>query len=129
MATFIASIAAISVTPSTAAAKLRDPTPEEARVAAEKKAQADAQAAKDKQALTASMDALSERWRAKAAANGWAVNPPIPIASPTAAVSAPATQSGSSGQPGGKIGEAGQAAPVTSEKAGNVTPMSGGVAK
>lgn len=105
-----------------AMAKLPAPTPAQVQDAAAKKVQADAQAAKDREALTVTMDTLTQRWRGKAAATGWAVNPPTPIETPSAAVNLPASQSGSSGQPGGQRGDAAQAAPVTSEKAGTAAP-------
>jgi len=68
-----------------AAAKLPPPTPEQAAAQTAKKAAADAQAAKDKEALLASMDALNTRWRTQAKAKGWKANPPTPVAAPAAA--------------------------------------------
>lgn len=105
-----------------AIARLPDPTPAQAEAAAAKKKQADAQAEKEKQELAASMDAIAARWRARAAANGWPMNPPTPVAAPAQAVGMPATQSGPSGQPGGRQGSAALAAPVRSEKAGTAPP-------
>lgn len=103
-------------------ADLPKPTPAEAEAAALKKAQAAAQAEKDKQALLATMDAITARWRSKAAAAGWRTYPPVPVAAPASAVSMPTTQAGSSGQPGGRMGAAAQAAPVRSEKSGTARP-------
>jgi len=103
-------------------ATLPPPTPEEAQAQAVKKAAADAQAAKDKDALLASMDALSTRWRANARAKGLKVNPPTAMASASVAVKAPAAQNSPTGQPDGKLTAAGAAAPKTSEKAGTAAP-------
>lgn len=102
----------------TALATLPKPTPAEAEAQAAKKAAADAQAAKDKEALLAKMDALTASWRAKAPSKGLKVNPPTPLPAPVAAVTAPATQSGANGQPNGVMTAAGAAAPMTSEKSG-----------
>jgi len=55
-------------------------TPEQAQAAAVKKADADAKAAKEKEQLAASMDAVSARWRAQAPSHGWKINPPTAIA-------------------------------------------------
>lgn len=99
-------------------------TPQDA--AAAKKAQAAAQAEKDKQALLASMDAVAGRWRSNASTHGRQVHAPTPIAAPATAVAAPATQAGASGQPGGQMGSAAKAAPVTSEKAGTAPPAPAG---
>lgn len=104
-----------------AAAKLPQPTQEQEQAAAAKKAQAEAQAEKDKQSLAASMDAVTARWRARAAANGWPTHPATAVAA-AQGLSAPATQSGPSGQPGGKLGSAAAEAPVRSEKAGTAPP-------
>lgn len=66
-------------------------TPAQQEAAALKKAEADAKLAKDKAALSASMDALSTRWRSQAPSKGWRVNPPVAIAAaPAAAPGAPA---------------------------------------
>ena len=100
---------------SLALATLPPPTPAEAQAQATKKAAADAQAAKDKESLLASMDSLSTRWRGAAKAKGLTVHPPTPIAAPTVAVTMPAKESGPAGQPNGKLTAAGAAAPKTSE--------------
>jgi hypothetical protein len=105
-----------------ARATLPPPTPEQAQAQAVKKAAADAQAAKDKAALLASMDGVSDRWRANARAKGLKINPPTPMASPGAAVTAPADQNSPTGQPDGKLTAAGAAAPKTSEKNGTAAP-------
>jgi len=78
------------------------PTPAQQQAAAAKKAAADAQAAKDKQELAASMDAITARWRARAASQGWKAHAPVAIA----AAAAPA----------------GPAVPIKSEKLGTAPP-------
>lgn len=108
--------------PALALAKLPPPTPAQAQIAAEKKAQAQAAAEKDKQALLASMDALSARWRSRAATEGWKANPAVSLAAPLPALVQPNTQTSASGQPGGVMGPAARAAPVTSEKSGTAAP-------
>ncbi|MDB5959762.1 MAG: hypothetical protein JWP59_1056 [Massilia sp.] len=105
-----------------AGATLPPPTPAEAQAQAAKKAAADAQAAKDKESLLASMDTLSERWRGNAKAKGLTIHPPTPIAAPVVAVTMPAKETGPAGQPDGKLTAAGAAAPKTSEKAGTAAP-------
>ncbi|MDB5931530.1 MAG: hypothetical protein JWR60_3237 [Polaromonas sp.] len=72
---------------------------------------------KAKQSLAAAMDANSERWRSRAAANGWPVFAPTPVQA-IAGFNASATQSGPSGQPGGRPGSQAEQAPVQSEKSG-----------
>lgn len=99
-------------------ATLPKPTPAEAEAQAAKKAAADAQAAKDKEALLAKMDALTAAWRAKAPSKGLKVNAPTPLPAPVAALTAPALQSAPSGQPQGVMTATGAAAPITSEKSG-----------
>ncbi len=66
-------------------AALPPPTPAQAQAAAAKKAEADAKAAKDKEALAKSIDAVSARWRSRAAGQGWKVNAPVAIAAAPAA--------------------------------------------
>lgn len=106
-----------------AAAKLPPPTPEQAQAAAAKKAQAAAQAEKEKQELAASMAQIAARWRSRAAEQGWTVHAPTPV-EPVAGFKASETQSGASGQPGGRIGPAAQQeqAPIRSEKLGTAPP-------
>lgn len=108
--------------PVLALGKLPPPTPAQAQVAAEKKALAQAAADKDKQALLATMDALSARWRGRAATEGWTVHAPVAVAAPMPALVQPNTQSSASGQPGGVMGEVAKAAPMTSEKSGTAAP-------
>jgi colicin import membrane protein len=72
-------------------------------------------------ALAASMDAVASRWRTRAQAQGWRVNPQTPVAA-LAGFDASATQSSPSGQPAGRLTEAGAAAPGRSEKAGTAAP-------
>lgn len=93
----------------TAQAALPAPTPAQQQAAATKKAAADAQAAKDKESLAASMDAVSARWRANAAAQGKKVNPPVAIAA-----------AGSATPP--KTSPAALAAMMPSEKHGTAPP-------
>ncbi|AXA91543.1 hypothetical protein [Massilia sp. YMA4] len=83
--------AALLLASALAHATLPPPTPQQAAAAAAKKAQADAQAQQDKAALLQSMDAVSARWRARAAKEGWSTHPPVAVAAPAAAVTAPAT--------------------------------------
>jgi hypothetical protein len=103
-------------------ATLPPPSPAQAQAAAAKKAQADAQAAKDKEQLLATMDNLASRWRSHAASKGLHTNPPVAVAAPTAAVTAPTIGAAPSGQPGGKLGPAAQSAPARSEKLGTAAP-------
>ena len=67
------------------AAALPPPSPAQAKAAADKKAAADAQAAKEKERLAASMDAVSARWRQRAASEGYKIKPPVVVASGTGA--------------------------------------------
>lgn len=105
-----------------ALAALPAPTPQQAQAAAEKKAQAAAQAQKEREEMLAAMDAIAARWRARAAKEGKPTNPPVPVAAPTAALTAPAEGKGPAGQPGGRLGPAAKDAPVRSEKAGTAPP-------
>ena len=111
----------LALVPSSVTAKLPEPTPEQARAAADKKAQAAAQAEKDKQALVNKMDEVAERWRKRAAEKNWKVHPPTPVKA-VAGIDASSGQSGASGQPGGKIGEAAKQLPIRSEKHGTAAP-------
>lgn len=63
-----------------AVAALPPPSPAQAQQAAAKKAAADAQAAKEKERLAASMDAVSARWRQRAATEGYKIKPPVVVA-------------------------------------------------
>ena len=112
-------IAALALALSAAAAHaaLPPPTPAQQEAAAAKKAAADAQAAKDKALLAASMDAISARWRSRASAQGWKTHAPVAIAS-----AAPAQAAAPAGQPEGKLTPAGAAAPIKSEKLGTAPP-------
>jgi hypothetical protein len=102
----------------TAHAALPPPTPAQQEAAAAKKAAADAQAAKDKQELAASMDAIVARWRTRAGAQGWKTHAPVAIA----AASSPTQAAAPAGQPDGKLTAAGAAAPIKSEKLGTAPP-------
>jgi hypothetical protein len=102
----------------TAHAALPAPTPAQQQAAAAKKAAADAQAAKDKQELGASMDAIVARWRTRAGAQGWKTHAPIAIA----AASSPTQAAAPAGQPDGTLTAAGAAAPIKSEKLGTAPP-------
>ncbi|KGF83009.1 hypothetical protein IA69_01845 [Massilia sp. JS1662] len=112
-------IAALALALSAAAAHaaLPPPTPAQQEAAAAKKAAADAQAAKDKALLAASMDAISARWRSRASAQGWQTHAPVAIAA-----AAPAQAAAPAGQPEGKLTPAGAAAPIKSEKLGTAPP-------
>lgn len=90
-------------------------TPAQQQAAAVKKAAADAQAAKAKEQLAASMDALSTRWRSQAGTKGWTTHPPVAIAA------APAP--GAPGAPAAGVPAPGAAA--TTAPPG--TPLSGAV--
>jgi len=107
---------ALALCAATAHAALPPPTPAQPEAAAAKKAAADAQAAKDKASLAASMDAITARWRGRAAQQGWKAHAPIAIAAAAPAAAAPA------GQPEGKLTPAGAAAPIKSEKLGTAPP-------
>jgi len=97
-------------------AALPPPSPAQAQEAAAKKAQADAKAAKDKEALAASMDEISGHWRQRATQEGWTIKPPPLVAGPTGVAASDPTPA-SAGVPspapaGGAPGTAG-AAPAT----------------
>jgi colicin import membrane protein len=117
---------ALVLSAATAHAALPPPTPAQQEAAAAKKAAADAQAAKDKASLAASMDAITARWRARAGAQGWKTHAPVAIAAaaPAAAgaAGAPAQAAAPAGQPEGKLTPAGAAAPIRSEKLGTAPP-------
>lgn len=113
----LAALALVCAT-ATAHAALPAPTPAQQQAAAAKKAAADAQAAKDKQELGASMDAIAARWRARAGAQGWKTHAPVAIA----AASSPTQAAAPAGQPDGKLTAAGAAAPIKSEKLGTAPP-------
>jgi hypothetical protein len=120
--------------PSLAPAALPAPTPQQAQAAAEKKAQAQIVAEKEKQALLARMDVVTERWRSRAASEGWQVRPPVAIAA--AAPAAAPAQAGTAGAlaPASPVAGAGPAPtaaapaaaaavpPIRSEKAGTAPP-------
>jgi hypothetical protein len=112
----------LAATSGAALAALPPPTPAQVEQQKAKKAIADAQAEKDKQALLAKMDQLTASWRGKAGAKGWTVNAPTPLAAQAQAVTAPALQSAPSGQPNGQLTATGAQAPITSEKAGTAAP-------
>lgn len=117
-------------------AALPAPTPAQQQAAAAKKAQADVQAAKDKQNLAASMDAVSARWRSRAAQQGWKTHAPVAVvaAAPAGAAAAPApgsaggivTAAGAGGQQAGQQDgqlRASAANPIVkSEKFGTAPP-------
>lgn len=98
-------------------------TPAQQEAAAAKKAEADAKAARDKELLSASMDAVSARWRSQAASHGWKINPPTAIAqAPAPGIQAPGTAAPATGAPG--VGSSG----VTPPNAGVVAPAPAGAA-
>ena len=100
------------------------PTPAQQQAAAAKKAAADADAAKAKEQLAASMDAVSARWRSRAASQGWKTNPPVAIA----AAPAPAAAPGAAGAPGSaqSVPVAGSPAPGPSATGGPPGPALSG---
>ena len=108
---------ALALSAATAHAALPPPTPAQQEAAAAKKAAADAQAARDKALLAASMDAITARWRSRASAQGWKAHAPVAIAA-----AAPAQAAAPAGQPEGKLTAAGAAAPIKSEKLGTAPP-------
>jgi len=77
---------------SAAWAALPPPSPAEAQKAAAKKAEADAKAAQEKEALNASMDRISGHWRQRAAKEGWKAKPPVALAAAPASGAAPLSQ-------------------------------------
>lgn len=115
---------------SVAWATLPPPTPAQQQAAAEKKAKADAQAAKDKLSLAASMDAVTTRWRSRAAEQGWKTNPAVAIAAAAPAAGAVTAAGPANPPPAGSPGAgnttaAGQAAgqpAIKSEKLGTAPP-------
>ena len=118
------------------------PTPAQQEAAAAKKAAADAQAAKDKASLAASMDAVSTRWRGRAAQQGWKTHAPVAIAAAAPAAAVPAagapaaaagagaapsaggivTTAGAGGQQAGQLPAAPANPIVKSEKFGTAPP-------
>ncbi len=104
-------------------AKLPAPTPEQQQAAAAKKAQAAAQQEKEKQQLTESMDRIAERWRGRAAKEGWKTHPPTPVAATGAPTQAAQPTPGQpvAGQPGGTAA-APTMPPIRSEKFGTAPP-------
>jgi hypothetical protein len=114
---------------SAAWAGLPPPTPAQQQAAADKKAKADAQAAKDKLSLAASMDVVTTRWRARAAEQGWKAYPAVAVAAaapaaaaPTAA--APATAAGPAAAPApGTPGTPPAAAPAAAPAAPAAPPV------
>lgn len=105
-----------------ASATLPPPTPAQAQAAAAKKAAAAEQAAKEKQELLASEDAITARWRSRAAAQGWHTNAAVPVAAPAAALGTPASGNAPAGQPGGKQSATAASLPIRSEKQGTAPP-------
>jgi hypothetical protein len=120
-------------------AALPAPTPAAQQAAAAKKADADAQAAKDKQSLGASMDAVSAHWRSQAAQKGWKTHPAVAIAAAPAPApaagaapasgtasgpgsSAPITGAVPAGQPAGTLTATSATLPIRSEKLGTAPP-------
>ncbi|NML15899.1 hypothetical protein [Azohydromonas caseinilytica] len=114
----------------TAQAALPAPTPEQQAAAAAKAAQAASAAALEKQQLEASMDRLSQRWRQRAAAQGWPVNAPTPVAAAQVGTSGGSGSAQVPGQgnphsaPGTPAAGAASAPPVPirSEKLGTAPP-------
>ncbi|MEX5749066.1 hypothetical protein AB3347_25665, partial [Massilia sp. X63] len=100
-------------------AALPPPTPAQQQEAAAKKAAADAKAAKDKELLAASIDAISARWRSQAPSKGWKINPPVTIA---AAPAAGAAAGSAATPPPGAAGVAGQGTMAPGAVANPVPP-------
>jgi hypothetical protein len=86
-------------------------TPAQQQAAAEKKAKADAQAAKDKESLAASMDAVSTRWRTRASQEGWKAHPAVAIAAAAPPAAAGAAAGGAAGANAAPVTTAGPASP------------------
>lgn len=105
-------------------AALPAPTPEQQAAAAAKAAQAASAAAVEKQQLADSMDHVAQRWRQRAASQGWKVNPPTPVATAaTTAGGSGGAQVPGQGNPHSAAGPSGGAAsapalPIRSEKLG-----------
>jgi len=95
-------------------------TPAQQQAAAAKKQAADAQAAKAKEQLTASMDALSARWRSNAASKGWTTHAPVAIAAAPVA-GTPAAGSTAAGVPA--PGPSATGAPIATSPAGGAVPQ------
>jgi colicin import membrane protein len=83
--------------------------PAQAAPAPAAKPDAAAQAAKEKQELAASMDAVVARWRSEAAKNGWPAHPATSVGSVAGITTSGAQPHTSASQP----------PPVRSEKSGN----------
>jgi hypothetical protein len=98
-------------------AALPSPTPAQQQAAAAKKAAGEAEAAKAKEQLAASMDALGTRWRSRAASQGWKTNAPVAIAAAPVAGS-PAVGAPAAGVPA--PGPAATGAPVGAPLSGAV---------
>jgi hypothetical protein len=115
----------LASSPAWAALPVAAPTPAQQQAAAAKKAAADAQAAKDQESLSASMDAVSSRWRSRAAQHGWETHPPVAVA---AAATSPAASAGivTTAGAGGQQGAPPPSSPanpiIKSEKYGTAPP-------
>ena len=125
-------LAALLASSAAALAGLPKPvlTPAQQQAAAAKKAEADAKLAKDKEALTASMDAISARWRTQAPAKGWRVNPPVTIiaaAPATAAAGAGAAPGVAVNMPGAATPGAAAGAAAAGTVPAGVTPPAAGM--
>jgi len=80
------------------------------------------QATQQARALAASMDAVAARWRSRASAQGWPMNPPTPVPD-LPGLKASTTQSAApTGQPQGRLTEAATQLPIRSEKLGTAPP-------
>jgi hypothetical protein len=113
-------------------ATLPAPTPAQQQAAAAKKAAGEADAAKQKEQLAASMDALSTRWRARAASQGWKTNAPVALAAaPVAGAAVPGTPGAVAPGAGSQaVGASAAGAPAPSPSATSATvglPLSGAV--
>ena len=118
-----AACAAIYAGTNLAWAGLPAPTPAQQQAAAAKKAAADADAAKAKEQLAASMDAISTRWRSRAASQGWTTHAPVTIAA-----AAPPATPGAPGLPVAGTPNAGSSAVGSTAPGPSATNAPPGVA-
>jgi hypothetical protein len=88
-------------------------SPAQQEAAAAKKAADDAKAARDKELLAASMDAVANRWRSQAGAKGWKITPPVAVA---------AAAPGAGAAPNMVLGTQGTGAGGTQAAAGGSAP-------
>lgn len=110
-------------------------TPAQQEAAAAKKAADDAKAARDKELLAASMDAVANRWRTQASAKGWKITPPVTVAAAPTSGAAPNMVLGTQGTAAGGTQAAGggtapgaaRAAAASGAVPAGVTPPAAGM--